>query len=309
MMLTLIPRGPGAPPPVRIDARGATIGRGAGVDLTLPDPNSIVSSRHCRIDFHAGRYVLTDTSTNGTSVNGRRLAAPHPLAEGDVLAIGPWQVAVSLAASAAAAAPPAIDPNWNRAPAPPAGATLQQPASGSGQQPAAGGDAVSQLLLAAGIPRASVAASDAVVLAAAGALLRQFSGGLITMLAARAKARGELGVKPPPASNNPLKKQAKPEAALAQLLGAPQPAERAVAEAFAELDAHQRATLQAMQGALRATLDELAPDAIRQHHAKASDAVLWQAYDKAFAGQGGDSFIEVFARELGASYEKLAKAG
>ncbi len=306
MMLTLIPRGPGAPPPVRIDARGATIGRGAGVDLTLPDPASMVSSKHCRIDFHAGRYVLTDTSTNGTSVNGRRLAAPHPLAEGDVIAIGPWQVAVSLAASAAAA-PPAIDPNWNRAPAPPAGATMQQPAVGGGPQP--GGDAVSQLLAAAGIPRASIAASDAVVLAAAGALLRQFSGGLIAMLAARAKARGELGLKPPPASNNPLKKQAKPEVALAQLLGAPQPAERAVAEALAEIEAHQAATLKAMQGALRATLDEFAPDAIRKHHAKASDAVLWQAYDKAYAGQGGDSFIEVFARELGASYEKLAKSG
>lgn len=300
-MLTLTPRGPGTAQPVRLDGRGATIGRGAGVDLTLPDPNSIVSSKHCRIDLQSGRYVLTDTSTNGTMVNGRKLAAPHALAEGDVLAIGPWQVAVSLAGGAAAQATPAIDPDWNRAPAPPAGGTIQQPA------PAGGGDAVSQLLHAAGIPRSAIAANDAMILAATGALLRQFSGGLITMLAERTKARTELGVKPPAASNNPLKKQPKAEVALAQLLGAPPAAERAVAEAFAELDAHQRATLRAMQGALRATLDELAPDAIRKHHAKAADAVLWQAYDKAFAGQGGDSFIELFARELCTAYEKLAK--
>lgn len=302
-MLTLTPRGPGAAQPVRIDGRNATIGRGAGVDLTLPDANSIVSSKHCRIDFQAGRYVLTDTSTNGTMVNGRKITATHPLAEGDVLAIGPWQVAVSLAAGTSGVATPAIDPNWNRAAAPPAGATIQQPAA------PVGGDAVSQLLQAAGIPRSAIAANDAIVLAAAGAMLRQFSGGLITMLAARTKARTELGVKAPAASNNPLKKQAKAEVALAQLLGVPPAAERAVAEAFAELDAHQRATLKAMQGALRATLDELAPDAIRKHHAKAADNILWQAYDKAFAGQDGDSFIELFARELGTAYEKLAKVG
>lgn len=303
-MLTLTPRGPGAVQPVRIDDRGGTIGRGAGVDLTLPDSNSIVSSKHCRIDVQAGRYLLTDTSTNGTMVNGRKITTPHLLAEGDVLAIGPWQVAVSFAAAAPGVVAPKIDPNWNRVPAPPAGATIQQPAAGP-----FGSDAVSQLLHAAGIPRSAIAANDAVVIAAAGAMLRQFSGGLITMLAARTKARSELGVKPPAASNNPLKKQAKAEVALAQLLGAPAAAENAVAEAFAELDAHQRATLKAMQGALRATLDELAPDAIRKHHVKAVDAVLWQAYDKAFAGQGGDSFIELFARELGTAYEKLAKVG
>ncbi|PZN92646.1 MAG: hypothetical protein DCF31_15505 [Alphaproteobacteria bacterium] len=306
-MLTLMPQGAGAPPPARFDGRGGTIGRAAGVDLVLPDPASIVSSKHCRIDFQDGRYVLVDTSTNGTAVNGRRLTGPYPLAEGDVLAIGPWRVAVSLAG--AGPPPPAIAPDWHRAPPPPlAGATVQPPAGATVQQPG-GRDALAPLLDAAGIARGAIAADDAVVLAAAGALLRQYTGGVMAMTAARAKARGELGIKSPAPSNNPLKKQPKPELALAQLLGAPKPAEQAVAEVLAELEAHQDATLRAMQGALRATLDELAPAAIRKHHAKAGDAQLWQAYEKAFAGQDGDSFIEVFARELAAAYEKLATPG
>ncbi len=303
-MLTLIPRGPadaGAVPPVRIGAGGATIGRAAGADLVLPDPRSLVSSRHCRIDTVADGYVLTDTSTNGTSVNGRRLTAPHRLAEGDVLTIGPWQVAVSFAA-VAGAVPAAAPSGWDRPAAPPAGGTIQQP----GLAAAGGGDAVSQLLRAAGIPRTAIQANDAAILAAAGALLRQYSAGLMTMLEARAKARTELGVKPPKPTTNPLKQPGAPEPALAKLLGAPAAAEKAVAEAFAELDAHQRATLKAMQGALRTTLDELAPDAIKQRNG-GGDAALWKAYAKAFGGSGSDShFIEVFAGELTTAYEKLA---
>ncbi len=297
-MLTLTPQGAGAPPPARFDGRGGTIGRAAGVDLVLPDPASIVSSKHCRIDFQGGRYVLVDTSTNGTAINGRRLTGPYPLAEGDVLTIGPWRVAVSLAGTGAPT--PAIAPDWHRAAPAPGGATMQQPG---------GRDGLAPLLDGAGIARSAIAADDAVVLAAAGALLRQYTGGLMAMVAARAKARGELGIKPPAPSNNPLKKQPKPELALAQLLGAPKPAEQAIAEALGELEAHQAATLQAMKGALRATLDELAPAAIRAHHARASDAQLWQAYEKAFAGQDGDAFIDVFARELAAAYEKLATPG
>ena len=306
-MLLLTPRGPagGAPiPAVRIASATATIGRASGADLMLPDPRNMVSSQHCRIERQAGGYLLTDTSTNGTLVNGHRLAAPHRLAEGDVLGIGPWQVAVSLASSGVGSTVPAprqtepVHDSWNRVQP-----TLQQPVA----VPGAGGDAVAQLLQAAGMPRSAVAASDAAVLAAAGALLRQFGGGLMAMRAAREQARTELGVTPQAVSSNPLKRQAKPEMALAQLLAAPAAAEQAVAEVFAELDAHQRATLKAMQGALRATLDELAPAAIRAHRPQAGDAALWQLYEKAFAGRGGDaSFIEVFARELAAAYTALA---
>ena len=333
-MLVLTSRGPAetsAVPPLRIGNRGVVIGRAANVDLVLADPRSIVSSRHCSIEFHAGGYILTDTSTNGTAINGRRLTAPHRLCDGDIITIGPWQVGVSLVAGnpAELPSPPRADlENWNRpvsatsvtANSPPAsttGHTLQQMAQPPAPRPLAppppGADAVTQLLHAAGIPRSAVGAGDAAVLAAAGALLRQFGTGLMAMLEARARARTELGVKPGATSSNPLKRPGKPEPTLAQLLGAPAAAERAVAEAFAELDAHQRATLKAMQGALRTTLDELAPAAIRQHHGNGKirgkgDAALWQAYEKAFVGSGSDSsFIDVFARELGAAYEKLAR--
>lgn len=305
-MLLLTPRGlagDAVVAPVRIDGGSATIGRAVGADLVLPDARNMVSSRHCRIDARGDTYVLTDTSTNGTMVNGRRLAAAHRLADGDVLTIGPWQVAVSLTRSADALPPARPAPeSWNRAPVMP---TMQQPAAATG----GGADAVSQLLLAAGIPRSAVAVGDAAVLAAAGALLRQFAAGVMPMLAAREKARTELGIKPGVASSNPLKRPGKPEAALAQLLGAPAAAGPALAEAFADLETHQRAVLKAMQGALRATLDDLAPDAIRAHSPRSSDAALWQMYTRAFAGSAGDdSFIEVFARELGAAYEKLAAA-
>lgn len=318
-MLTLIPRGPaeaGPVLPISVGAGGATLGRAAGVDLVLPDPRSIVSSRHCRIDVTGENYILTDTSTNGTAVNGRRMTAPHRLAEGDVLTIGPWEVGVTFASASAPPPRPGAD-GWNRQPGPPAaapaGATMQAPARpAQGIRPPQaplppGADAVTQLLHAAGIPRTAIQAGDAAVLAAAGALLRQFGSGLMAMLEARAKARAELGVKPGPASTNPLKRPGKAEPAVAQLLGAPQAAERAVAEAFAELNAHQHATLKAMQGALRSTLDDLAPEAIRKRANGGGDAALWKAYAAAFGGSGNDShFVEVFAQELAKSYEKLA---
>ena len=62
-----------APPPLRLDGRGATIGRAPGCDWTLPDERATISSRHCEIAFQGGGYVVTDRSTNGTSINGRRI--------------------------------------------------------------------------------------------------------------------------------------------------------------------------------------------------------------------------------------------
>src|SRR5690242_21061747 len=65
------------------------IGRQGG-DWTLPDPERIVSSRHCRIAYQDGGYWLHDLSRNGTFVNGsrERLVAPYRLRHGDRLRIG-----------------------------------------------------------------------------------------------------------------------------------------------------------------------------------------------------------------------------
>jgi len=69
-----------------------------GSDWTLPDPERIVSSRHCRIAYRDGAYWLHDLSRNGTFINGsrERLTAPHRLRDGDRLRIGRYIVRVAL---------------------------------------------------------------------------------------------------------------------------------------------------------------------------------------------------------------------
>jgi hypothetical protein len=62
------------------------IGRGDQANLRLPDVG--ISRRHARIDFDGGQVVLTDLgSTNGTQVNGQRVAAVA-LNPGDMIQLG-----------------------------------------------------------------------------------------------------------------------------------------------------------------------------------------------------------------------------
>lgn len=90
----------GGPVRLELDRRGAIIGRSPTVDWTLPDPSNFISSRHCEIRFDGGAYTLTDTSTNGTLINGAPAAAPHRLANGDVVVIGHYEIGVMLVAGA-----------------------------------------------------------------------------------------------------------------------------------------------------------------------------------------------------------------
>jgi type VI secretion system FHA domain protein len=88
----------GGPVEFSLDQRGALIGRSPGCDWSLPDARNHISSRHCEIRFEQGRYVLNDTSTNGTFLNDRadRMIQPHVLQDGDVLSIGHYRLLVSL---------------------------------------------------------------------------------------------------------------------------------------------------------------------------------------------------------------------
>lgn len=73
----------------RLPVTGAafTIGRGAGNQLRLT--GQFVSRHHALIIFRNGQYVVRDRdSTNGTYVNGRRVAE-HILRSGDRIQIGP----------------------------------------------------------------------------------------------------------------------------------------------------------------------------------------------------------------------------
>jgi len=63
------------------------IGRDSTNGVAINDAE--VSRKHARLTFQGGKYVLEDLgSTNGTFVNGQRLAGPVVLKAGDVVSLG-----------------------------------------------------------------------------------------------------------------------------------------------------------------------------------------------------------------------------
>jgi type VI secretion system protein len=76
-----------------------TIGRGADNELVLPDPERQLSKNHCVITFDGNAGWIVDTSTNGVFINENpdRLPrdVPTPLAEGNVLRLGGYQITVA----------------------------------------------------------------------------------------------------------------------------------------------------------------------------------------------------------------------
>src|ERR1700687_4083280 len=79
---------------------GGTIGRGTDNAWILPDPERYLSGKHVRIDFRAGSYVLVDTSSNGTYVNGSQLPLgkyhDYLLKDGDYIRLGEIELLVSI---------------------------------------------------------------------------------------------------------------------------------------------------------------------------------------------------------------------
>src|SRR5947208_13455771 len=69
------------------DRTEINVGRVQGNDLMLPKGN--VSKRHARLLYRDGRFIVTDLkSTNGTYVNGRKIAQATIVREGDKIYIG-----------------------------------------------------------------------------------------------------------------------------------------------------------------------------------------------------------------------------
>jgi pSer/pThr/pTyr-binding forkhead associated (FHA) protein len=63
------------------------IGRDSTNEITINDAE--ISRHHARLTFQGGKYVLEDLgSTNGTFVNGQRLAGPRVLKAGEVVSFG-----------------------------------------------------------------------------------------------------------------------------------------------------------------------------------------------------------------------------
>ena len=88
------------------DKDEVTLGRVQGNDIVLPKGN--VSKRHCRILAHNGRYSVEDLkSTNGTYINGRKIAETTLVSGADKIYVGDYIVKVEGAIEVAHHAPEA----------------------------------------------------------------------------------------------------------------------------------------------------------------------------------------------------------
>jgi type VI secretion system protein len=79
---------------------GGSLGRSTANDWILPDPERYLSGKHARVDFRAGNYILVDTSSNGTYVNGAQVPLgkyhDYVLKDGDYVRLGEYELLVSI---------------------------------------------------------------------------------------------------------------------------------------------------------------------------------------------------------------------
>lgn len=216
--------------------------------------------------------------------------------------------------------------------APSAQAAAQPPASdaASVSAPDSGDDIWAAFLRGAQLAPGEIGISPEAAAEVAGAALRLLLAGLLPLVEARSRAKAQMGAVNTILEldgNNPLKFVRAPTRALALLLNPPQPGfmttARAIDSAYRDLQAHQMATLMAMQGALRATLDDFSPVAIRARMRAhrggraalfpiVEDARAWRAYEEEFDGVtagSSEAFIDMFAKEFRAAYERISETG
>ncbi len=92
------------------------LGRDAACDVVVPGND--VSRRHAQIELGEAGYVLVDTSTNGTFVNGARIEGSRVLQRADVIRVGAdeFRFYADLTAPAIPAAPPPGPPDLSKPP-------------------------------------------------------------------------------------------------------------------------------------------------------------------------------------------------
>ena len=71
----------------RITGGTLAIGRGPANEWVLPDPDRVLSKRHCVIALVGESWQVSDTSVNGTFVNGVRVQM-QALPPGDIVQFG-----------------------------------------------------------------------------------------------------------------------------------------------------------------------------------------------------------------------------
>jgi len=284
--------------------RGFEIGRDG--DWSLPDPQLIISGRHCEIRFEKGGFWLRDLSRNGTFVNGsnQRLDGAYLLSSGDTIRIGRYVIDVSIEQSRegfAGAADPAEngrqprraeDPARNAPFFPPgetraAGHSKPSLQLQSGRQLLSGNPApaadpaglLRDIAVGAGISPDTFTQRDPQEVAAEiGAVLRIVVDELASMLkaraAAKAMAKSSQQTMISSTGNNPLKFVPGAEEMLEKMFGRRSPgyldARQSLEEAFRDLKTHEIATYSAMQAALARLLDDLSPLTIESRLASSS---------------------------------------
>jgi len=98
--LTLTEKG-GEPRVLTFDKDEITIGRVSGNDIVLAKGN--ISKRHSRLTMRDGAMEIADMkSTNGTYVNGRKIAGPTPISSTDRIYVGDFLIGIDGPGGAAA---------------------------------------------------------------------------------------------------------------------------------------------------------------------------------------------------------------
>jgi pSer/pThr/pTyr-binding forkhead associated (FHA) protein len=142
-----------------VSGNSMVFGRDAGCDVVITDKN--VSRRHAEIMATPKGYVLIDSSTNGTFINGARVDGQRVLARADVIRIGNDEFRFYAdRAPAPAAPPPGAPPGAAARPAAPAPAA-PAPAAPPSPPPPAPSAAKASLGTAAGAGSKPAAAPGA----------------------------------------------------------------------------------------------------------------------------------------------------
>ncbi len=103
LTLTIISSATPAPIPATtyvVDFGRAVIGRGQDNDWTLPDPEKVLSRKHCYIESQDGAYSLTDTSAHGVFIDHSTQPVGKGqsilLKDGDIISLGRYDIRVNI---------------------------------------------------------------------------------------------------------------------------------------------------------------------------------------------------------------------
>ncbi len=226
------------------------------------------------------------------------------------------------------AAPPPPTPSPRRAAPPPPLPEAPPPPEPRAPAGEAGAEIIARIARAAGIPEAALAGRDPQALAEMfGAIIRSTAQNLAQLLASRAESktlmRSSSRTMVRAFENNPLKFAATPDEALAIMFGPPTrsylDAKAAIEMSFADVKAHEVLTFGAMQAALDALFEDLAPEridrSVESDHGLASlvgsrKAKLWDIYlerwrakTKRSDGRLAEAYMTLFAE----AYDRLQK--